>query len=152
LAEPTTPPAPSALADRYVVFRVAAERFGLPLAAIREVVPPLPPFARVPKAGSAVRGVMNLRGRVVAVVDLAELMGLVPQPLAAGAGQVLILDRDKRALGLLVGQVQGVEALPPVAGPAAGAVAGLTSGAAGAVTLLQADQLAAMAAALFGGG
>jgi purine-binding chemotaxis protein CheW len=106
----------------------------------------------VPKAGSAVRGVMNLRGRVVAVVDLAELMGLVPQPLAAGAGQVLILDRDKRALGLLVGQVQGVEALPPAAGPAAGAVAGLTSGAAGAVTLLQADQLAAMAAALFGGG
>jgi purine-binding chemotaxis protein CheW len=95
---------------------------------------------------------MNLRGRVVAVVDLAELMGLAPQPLAAGAGQVLLLDRDKRALGLLVGQVLGVEALPEAPGPGPGLVAGVTQGPGGAVTVLQVDPLAATAAALFGGG
>ncbi len=77
---------------RHVVFRVASERFALPLPAVREVVLPQPPFARVPRSSDAVRGVMNLRGRVVAVVDLAALVGLAPQPLAAGAGHVLILD------------------------------------------------------------
>ncbi len=71
---------------RHVVFRVASERFALPLSAVREVVLPQPPFARVPRVSEAVRGVMNLRGRVVAVVDLAALMGLSPQPLAAGDG------------------------------------------------------------------
>ncbi len=137
---------------RQVVFRVGTERFALPLSAVREVVPPNPPFARVPRAGGAVRGVMNLRGRVVAVVDLAELVGLPPQPLRAGQGQVLILDREKRALGLLIGVVLGVEPLAPGEEPGGGLVAGVATGRAGAITLLREEPLAAAAAALFGGG
>ena len=137
--------------ERQVVFRVGAERFALPLSAVREVVPPNPPFSRVPRAGGAVRGVMNLRGRVVAVVDLAELVGLPPQPLRGGQGQVLILDREKRALGLLIGVVLGVEPLPPGEESGAGLVAGVTTGRAGAVTLLRVEPLAAAAAALFAG-
>jgi purine-binding chemotaxis protein CheW len=135
-----------------VVFRVGTERYALPLASVREVVPPNPPFARVPRAGGAVRGVMNLRGRVVAVVDLAELLGLAPQPLAGGRGQVLILDREKRALGLLIGLVLGVEPLDTAGATAEGVVAGVATGRAGAVTLLRVEPLAAAAAALFGGG
>lgn len=138
-------------AGRHVLFRVARERYALPLEAVREVVLPQPPFARVPRAGGAVRGVMNLRGRVVAVVDLAELMGLEPQPLAAGAGQVVILERDKRALGLLIAGVLGVEALTPGEGaPPGGVVRGVAPASMGAVTLLAPDDLAAAAAALFG--
>jgi purine-binding chemotaxis protein CheW len=95
---------------------------------------------------------MNLRGRVVAVVDLAELVGLPPQPLQAGQGQVLILDREKRALGLLIGVVLGVEPLVPAEGDGAGVVAGVAIGRGGAVTLLRVEPLAAAAAALFGGG
>ena len=136
---------------RHVVFRVGSERYALPLAAVREVVVPQPPFARVPRASEAVRGVMNLRGRVVAVVDLAPLVGLPPQPLEAARGHVLILDQGKRALGVLVGGVLGVEAMPPAEGGGAGLVRGVTSGAFGAVTLLGADALQGEAARLFGG-
>ncbi len=84
---------------RHVVFRVARERYALPLAAVREVVVPQPPFARVPRASEAVRGVMNLRGRVIAVVDLAALVGLPAQPLQAATGHVLMLDPGTRARG-----------------------------------------------------
>ena len=100
---------------RHVVFRVASERYALPLSAVREVVVPQPPFARVPRSSEAVRGVMNLRGRVVAVVDLAALVGLAPQRLEAASGHVLILDQGKRALGFLIGGVLGVETLAPPA-------------------------------------
>jgi purine-binding chemotaxis protein CheW len=93
---------------------------------------------------------MNLRGRVVAVVDLASLVGLPAQPLAEGAGQVLILDQGKRTLGLLIGGVLGVEALEPPADPAAGLVRGVTSVRAGAVTVLAPAVLAEQATALFG--
>jgi purine-binding chemotaxis protein CheW len=141
-------PAPDGV--RHVVFRVAAERYALPLDAVREVVVPQPPFARVPRASEAVRGVMNLRGRVVAVVDLAALVGLPPQALAAGTGHVLVLDRDKRALGLLVGAVLGVEPLPPPE-PGAGLVRGVAASRAGAVTLLAPEPLASEASRLFGG-
>jgi purine-binding chemotaxis protein CheW len=144
--------APAPQSERQVVFRVGAERYALPLSAVREVVPPHPPFARVPRAGGAVRGVMNLRGRVVAVVDLAALVGLPPQPLVAGQGQVIILDREKRALGLLIGLVLGVEQLEPTEEAGGdGLVAGVATGRLGAVTLLRVEPLAAAAAALFGG-
>jgi purine-binding chemotaxis protein CheW len=114
------------------------------------VVLPQPPFARVPRASEAVRGVMNLRGRVVAVVDLAALVGLAPQPLREGAGQVLILDHGKRALGFLIAGVLGVEPLEP-SGEAAGLVRGVAAASAGAVTVLGADALASEAERLFGG-
>jgi len=136
---------------RHVVFRVASESFALPLAAVREVVVPQPPFARVPRSSEAVRGVMNLRGRVVAVVDLAALVGLAPQPLAAASGHVLILDQGKRALGFLVGGVLGVEAIVPPPDAPAGLVRGVASASVGAVTLLGVEALAAEAERLFGG-
>ena len=143
---------PAPPTERQVVFRIGSERFALPLSAVHEVVPPNPPFASVPRVGGAVRGVMNLRGRVVAVVDLAELVGLPRQALRAGQGQVLILDREKRALGLLIGQVLGVEPLESAEPAAEGMVGGVATGRAGAITLLRPEPLAAAAAALFGGG
>jgi purine-binding chemotaxis protein CheW len=94
---------------------------------------------------------MNLRGRVVAVVDLAALVGLAPQPLAPGAGQVLILDPGKRALGFLIGGVLGVEPLEPPEGAPQGLARGVAAAQAGAVTVLSADALASEAGTLFGG-
>jgi purine-binding chemotaxis protein CheW len=94
---------------------------------------------------------MNLRGRVVAVVDLAPLVGLPPQPLAPGAGQVVLLDRERRTLGLLVGGVVGVEPLPSPDGPADRLVRGVATGRGGAVTVLSPGVLADAAAGLFGG-
>ena len=136
---------------RHVVFRVATERFALPLGAVREVVLPQPPFARVPRSSDAVRGVMNLRGRVVAVVDLAALMGLAPQPLEGGVGQVLILEHGKRALGFLIGGVLGVEPLAPPEDSAPGVVRGVAASRVGAVTVLAVEALASEAERLFGG-
>jgi purine-binding chemotaxis protein CheW len=134
---------------RHVVFRVANERYALPLEAVREVVLPQPPFARVPRVSEAVQGVMNLRGRVVAVVDLAALVGLPGQPLREGAGQVLILDQGKRAVGLLIGGVQGVWELAPPE-ETKGLVRGVASVPAGAVTVLGAEALFQAAVVLFG--
>jgi purine-binding chemotaxis protein CheW len=135
---------------RHVVFRVADERYALPLEAVREVVLPQPPFARVPRVSEAVPGVMNLRGRVVAVVDLAALVGLPAQPLREGSGQVLVLDQGKRALGVLIGGVQGVEELEPPAGDGRTLVRGVVAAGTSAVTVLSADALFQAAVDLFG--
>ena len=143
---------PGADPVRHVVFRVVGERFALPLSAVREVVLPQPPFARVPRVSEAVRGVMNLRGRVLPVVDLAPLVGLAPQPLLAGQGQVLVLEREKRSLGFLIGQVLGVEPVlvpPPGADPV---VTGVVTIKGAAVSVLAPEGLAAAADGLFGSG
>jgi purine-binding chemotaxis protein CheW len=59
---------------RHVVFRLEKDRYALPLSAIREVVVTPAKFSRVPRAPQAVSGIMNLRGRVVTVVELAALL------------------------------------------------------------------------------
>jgi purine-binding chemotaxis protein CheW len=93
---------------------------------------------------------MNLRGRVLAVVDLAALMGLPPQPLREGSGQVLVLDQGKRALGMLIAGVGGVEDLELPANQATALVRGVVAGREGAVTALSPEQLIQAAVELFG--
>ncbi len=137
---------------RHVVFRAGGERYALPLEAVSEVVPPSPPFAHVPRTASPVLGAMSLRGRVVAVVELAPLLGLRTPPLAEGSGQVIVLDRDRRALGFLVEGVSGVEPVDPPARPADGLpVKGLSAVRGAPVAVLDPDALAAAAQRLFRG-
>ena len=55
--------------QQYLTFMVADEMFALPIAAIREIVEYREP-TEVPMMPSFIRGVINLRGRVVPVIDL----------------------------------------------------------------------------------
>lgn len=120
---------------RHVLFRAGGERFALPLSAVREVVLPQPPFARVPRSGAAVRGAMNLRGRVIALVELAALLDLPRERLGPAGGQVLVLEAERPSLGMIVQSVLGVEVL----------------GASEPATVLDLAALSARAAAQFGG-
>lgn len=97
---------------RHVVFRLERDRYALPLDAVREVVHAPPRYGRVPHAGAALRGVMTLRGRVVPVADLAVLLTGAAAEGAPGA-KVVLLELTRRELGLLVTEVQGIEALEP---------------------------------------
>ncbi len=145
--------APGALSEdaapsRTVLVSAGGQRFALPLAAVREVVVPRGPLARVPWAGPAVRGAMNLRGRVVAVVRLAPLTGPGPDELAPAQGHILLLDGPWRGLGLHVSAVLGIESCVLPAPPADGDELDLgpieTGG--GPVTLLDPEVLARRAA------
>ncbi|MGI5861697.1 MAG: chemotaxis protein CheW [Myxococcales bacterium] len=140
---------------RHVVFRIGSERYGLPLASVREVVEPAP-MSRVPCAPEPVLGIMNLRGRVVTVASLGALMGIEPAPPvgeAAPPGKVVILDRGRRDLGLLVGEVEGVHTIGDIAaapGEVFPAVRGVgRPQAGGAVTVLEPEGLDRQIVALF---
>ena len=135
---------------RHVIFRLDKDRYALPLGAIREVVLPPSHVSRVPRAPEAVRGVMNLRGRVITVVDLRALLGL---PDAGAACQkVVLLDRGRRDLGLLVTDVDGIDSIEKVS-PAPGthvpAVRGVARLKGWAITLLDPDGVDGAVVALF---
>ncbi len=137
---------------RHVLFRAGGERFALPLESVTVVVPPSPPFSHVPRTGPPVLGVMSLRGRVVAVVEMAPLLGLPGRADGAAAGQVLVLDRERRALGFLVDAVLGVEPVDPPDRPGdRPAVKGLSAVRGSPVAILDPDALAQAAHGLFRG-
>ncbi len=140
--------------SRHVLFRAAGRRFALPLAQVREVVVPPPSFVRVPRAPPFVRGVMNLRGRVVTAIDFARLVELGDEVLGSAATRILLLEGGVRDLGILVGEVAGIAALPDPGSPPPGArpeVAGLATHEDEAVTLLSAERLLASIDAAFPG-
>lgn len=62
-------------AGKYLTFTLAQERYSLPVLKVREIMQ-LCPVTPVPRMPAYVKGVINLRGKIVPVVDLRERFGL----------------------------------------------------------------------------
>jgi purine-binding chemotaxis protein CheW len=73
--EQTDAPALQGLAGKYMTFRVGLEEYGLEILKVRELIGLLE-ITRVPHAPAGVRGVVNLRGKVIPVVDLRTHLGI----------------------------------------------------------------------------
>jgi purine-binding chemotaxis protein CheW len=91
----------------HVRVRVASEHYALPVADVVEVAE-LGDVTPVPGAVAVVRGVRNVRGRVLPVVDLAAARGLP----GAAPDRIVMVERAARRAGLAVDSVEGVEDLP----------------------------------------
>jgi purine-binding chemotaxis protein CheW len=62
----------------YLTFRLRDEVFGVEIARVREIVELDGAVTRVPRTPAFMRGVMNLRGQVVPVVDMNAKLGFEP--------------------------------------------------------------------------
>ena len=97
---------PDAAPQRFLTFFLDGRSYGLPLAEVAEISP-LRPLNRLPHMPRAVEGILELRGRVVPIMNLRERMSL--PPLEAGrTGTILVLDLAGTATGLLVDAVDAV--------------------------------------------
>ncbi len=83
-----------------VGFRVGRETFGLPISLVHEIVRP-PEITNVPRAPEHVEGVMNLRGRIVPVIDLRRRFGTAVLENSR-KNRVLVVEVEGRAVGLVV--------------------------------------------------
>lgn len=95
----------------YLAFELAGERFGLPLAAIREILK-VAQITEVPRAPHDVLGILSVRGRITTVIDLRRRLRMPPvEP--GKAARILLVDGGDEILGLLVDQVFQVYRLQP---------------------------------------
>ncbi len=65
----------AALAGKYMTFQLADEAYGLEILKVREIIG-LMEITRVPRTPEFVRGVINLRGKVIPVLDLRLKFGM----------------------------------------------------------------------------
>jgi purine-binding chemotaxis protein CheW len=63
------------LAGKYLTFRVSEEDYGIQILKVQEIIR-LQSITKVPKAPDSVRGVINLRGKVIPVMQLRKKFGL----------------------------------------------------------------------------
>jgi purine-binding chemotaxis protein CheW len=93
-----------------VTFALDREEFGIPISDVREVIR-VSDITRVPQARQHVRGVTNLRGRILAVVEIRTRMGLSPAELTPKS-RVVVVGVHERTLGILVDSVSQVVKVP----------------------------------------
>ena len=88
---------------QYATFEVADQLFGVTVDAVQEVLM-FNEYTTVPLAPKAVGGLFNLRGQVIAAVDLRVRLGLPRKPLDGAAMNVIIRDGDE-PVSLLVDRI-----------------------------------------------
>src|SRR3984885_1749304 len=94
-----------------VGFRIGAETFGVPISIVREIVR-VPAITAVPNAPDYIEGVINLRGKIISVVDLRKRFGETNiQPTKKN--RIVVVDLNERSVGLLVNSASEVLKIPP---------------------------------------
>jgi purine-binding chemotaxis protein CheW len=88
---------------QYATFEVADQLFGVDVAKVQEVLR-FHEYTHVPLAPAAVGGLFNLRGQVIAAVDLRVQLGLEPQALGEPVMNVIVRVEDE-AVSLLVDRI-----------------------------------------------
>jgi purine-binding chemotaxis protein CheW len=82
-----------------VGFRVGQETFGVPIGSVQEILRPLP-VTPVPGAPPHVEGVINLRGRIISIVDLRKRCGAPAE--AQRRNRIVVAETGGRSIGLMV--------------------------------------------------
>ncbi len=93
-----------------VGFRVGRETFGVPIALVHEIVR-VPEITAVPDAPGCVEGVINLRGKIVSVIDLRKRFG-APQGPGSRKNRILVAEVDGKLVGLVVDAASEVLKIP----------------------------------------
>ena len=93
-----------------VGFRVGRETYGIPITALHEIVR-VPEITAVPDAPDYLEGVINLRGKIVSVVDLRKRFG---QPSAGldRRSRILVVENRGRLAGMIVDSASEVLKIP----------------------------------------
>lgn len=94
--------------NRYLCLNLGLEEFAVPLLAVKEVIG-LPETTPIPQAPSHFSGIMNLRGKIISVMDLRVKLGI--KPTASDETTVIILDLGDYNLGVVVDKVNSVQVL-----------------------------------------
>lgn len=111
---------PAAIPERpesWVTFELKGEVYALPVSHMQEILR-ITTITRIPHAPFPVRGITNLRGKVLAVVDLRVRLGIAAvEPTEKS--RILVVASQERSLGLLVDSaLQVVKLLPSAIQPA----------------------------------
>ena len=110
------------LAGKYLTFRLAEEEYGLEILKVQEIIQ-MQAVTKVPRTPDYVRGVINLRGKVIPVIDLRKKFGLaavadtektciIVVQLTQGSGKLvmgIIIDEVKEVLDI---KAENIEETP----------------------------------------
>ena len=97
--------------NQIVRFTVSRESFGVDIGMVQEIVT-VPEITRVPDTPDFIEGIINLRGKIVSVIDLRKKLKL-DGAVRDKKNRILVTELDGRIVGLIVDEVSEVLRLNP---------------------------------------
>lgn len=96
--------------QQLVVFDLADEGYGVDISAVREIIR-LQEITHVPRTPEFVEGVINLRGKVIPVIDLRKRFGLAVEAESQD-NRIVVVDIGDQDIGVVVDAVTEVLRIP----------------------------------------
>ena len=97
-------------ATEYVTATIGGQLFGLPIARVQDVFIP-DHLTPVPLSSPDIAGILNLRGRIITVIDMRHRLG-VPQPAGDQQPMAIGIEHRGESYGLLIDEIGEVMTLP----------------------------------------
>jgi purine-binding chemotaxis protein CheW len=91
--------------NKYLIFTLGGELYGSPLIAIKEVIK-IGEIKPVPHMNAYFRGVINLRGQIVSIVDLRKKFSIGGSE--SKAGLILVVEHESGFIGAVVDDLDSV--------------------------------------------
>ncbi len=98
------------LEELIIAFRLGEEEYGVDVSQIQEIIK-MREITRVPKAPYYIRGVINLRGNVIPIIDLRKRFNL-PFKEVTDQSRIIVFDIKGVRFGIIVDAVSEVIRLP----------------------------------------
>lgn len=95
------------LAGKYLTIRLKDETYGIPIRPIQDIIE-IQEYTEVPQTPDYVKGVINLRGTVIPVIDLRNKFGMEEQEYDKKTC-IIVVDLDEIQTGLIVDRVLEVQ-------------------------------------------
>ena len=95
---------------QFISFSVGEEEYGLELLRVKEVIR-VREVTWLPRAPSFVKGIINLRGDVIPIIDVRDKFGLEPGEQTAQT-RVIVVEVERRLMGMVVDSASQVVRIP----------------------------------------
>jgi purine-binding chemotaxis protein CheW len=89
-----------------VTFELSGEEFGVDIMQVSEVIP-VPRITRIPQAPECIKGLINLRGKILVVIDLNKRLGFSSKEIDS-LSRIIIVEIIDTVIGMLVNSVKEV--------------------------------------------
>ena len=93
-----------------VVFRLGPEFYGIDIFRVNEIIR-LREITPIPRTEAHIRGLVNLRGKTIPVVDLRVRMNL-PEEADSESTRIIVVETDHGNIGIVVDSVTEVVSIP----------------------------------------
>jgi purine-binding chemotaxis protein CheW len=89
-----------------VIFNLGVEEFGVNIMQVQEIIR-MPDITRIPRSPEYVKGVVNLRGKIIVVMDLDRRFGMNETEMT-DESRIVVVDINGTIIGLVVDSVSEV--------------------------------------------